>query len=149
MAINTKKALTKAFVSIGKVKEKQADGKIKLVDKYIVISEDLAKFIGAQYSTTPPAPRLIQITRGPLKGRTITRSVSTAIVGRAYKIGYVDGLQPKVEGRKRRAKIKWISLYVTKGVTLRILLKAIREKFTKKPVYFKTPDGVTTRFVFN
>jgi hypothetical protein len=149
MANKTKKALTKAFIGIGKEKVKQPDGKTIEVDKFIILSEELAKFAGATYSTTPPADINITITKGALAGRKFTRSVSTAITGRAYKIGYVDGLKPAVQGKKRQAKIKWISLHVTKGVTLRTLLKAIRTKFNKKPVYFKTPDGVTTRFVFN
>jgi hypothetical protein len=149
MATNKNKSLNRVFVSIGKVKEKQPDGTTILKEKFIVLSEELAKFAGAQYLSTPPLETKVEVKRGVLTGRTHTRPVSVRITGKAYKIGYVDGLTPKVEGRKRRAKIKWISLYVTKGVTLRTLLKTIRTKFSKKPVYFKTPDGVTTRFVFN
>jgi hypothetical protein len=144
----TKKSLNKVFISIGKVKVKQPDGTFQLEEKFIVLSEELAKFAGAQYNPTPPTETKVEVKRGILTGRSHTRPVSVRITGRPYKIGYVDGLAPKVGNNKRKAKIKWISLYVTKGVTLRILLKTIRAKFSKKPVYFKTPDGVTTRFVF-
>jgi hypothetical protein len=147
MATNKKKALNKAFVSIGKVSEKQADGTKKQVEKFIILPEELAKFVGVPYTTAAPAPRKVEVKNGLLKGRTYLKEVSVKITGRIYKVGYVDGLRPKVGDRPRQVKIKWISLFVTNGITLRVLLKAIRS-FKKKPVYFKTPDGVTTRFVY-
>jgi hypothetical protein len=147
MATGKKEALNKAFVSVGKVKVKQPDKSTKLVEKFIILPEQLAKFVGVPYSTAAPAPRKVEVKNGLLKGRTYLKEVSVKITGRIYKVGYVDGLKPKVGDRPRQVKIKWISLFVTKDITLRMLLKAIRS-FPKKPAYFKTPDGVTTRFVF-
>jgi hypothetical protein len=148
MANKKKESLNKAYVSVGKVKVKQADGTKKDEEKFIILSETLAKYIGAIYSTALPAPIKVEVKRGQLAGRSHLRERSVKIAGTRYQVGYVDGLKPAVNGQKRQAKIKWISLYVTAGITLRILLKAIRTKFAKKPVYFRTPAGVTTRFVF-
>lgn len=148
MASTKNKSLKKVFVSVGTANKKLANGVIIKEEKFIVLSEELAKYVGATYLSTPPLARKIEVKKGILTGRSYTREISTRITGTAYKVGYVDGLTAKVEGKKRRAKIKWISLFVTEGVTLRILLKAIRTKFSKKPVYFKTPAGVSTRFVY-
>jgi hypothetical protein len=142
-----KKNLNKVYISMGIVNKKQADGTKKKVEEFIVLPEETAKFVGAIYSLASPKPRQVTVTRGLLKGRTYLKEVSVQITGRKYQIGYIDGLQPKIGDQKRKVKIKWLSLFVDKDITLRTLLKAIRS-FKKKPIFFKTPDKVTTRFVY-
>jgi hypothetical protein len=142
-----KKSLNKAFVNVGKVKVVQADGTIKPEDKIIVMSEDLAKYIGATYTTTAPAPKKITIAAGPLKGRVIERQHSVKVHGTKYELGYFDGKPVKKGTKSVGAKIKWIPIHVPTGITLRVFLTIVTSKFSKKPAFIKTPAGISTRFV--
>jgi hypothetical protein len=135
-----KKTLNKAFISVGKVKNDQG----KEVEEFITISEELAKYVGATYSTKPPEARKIVITKGALAGRTITREHSVAITGRPYQLGYLDGVVKGTgNGKKQKTKIKWVSIHVPKGITLRSFVNLVMTKFKKKPAILKTPSGVS------
>jgi hypothetical protein len=142
-----KKSLNKAFVNIGKVKVVKADGKVVLEDKIIVMSEELAKFVGATYTTKAPEPKKIKITAGQLAGRTITRQQSVTVQGTKYELGYFDGKPIKKGTKSVGKKIKWISIHVPTGVTLRVFLGIVVSKFSKKPAFIRTPAGISTRFV--
>jgi hypothetical protein len=141
-----KKSLTKVFIKAGKSVIKKADGTNKTEDQYIVISEDLAKFIGAQYSLKPPEDKKIIIKNGKLKGRVITRSQSVAIAGRRYELGYRSTAVVKKGAKRTESPIKWIPIHIPVGLTLREFIKVVT-KFSKKPAFLRTPSGVSTAFV--
>lgn len=144
MAVS-KKNLKKVFVSLGKVKEKDSSGKDVEVEKFCVVTEDFAKYVGAPYSTKPPEPKKITITKGKLAGRTILREQSASITGDIYRLGYLAGVEKGTgNGKKAKTKIKWIPLHIPKGVKLRDFVKLVMTKFKRKPAYLKTPDGVST-----
>jgi hypothetical protein len=142
MAVN-KKNLKKVFISLGKVKEK-VDGKEVEVEKFCVVTEDFAKYVGATYSVKPPAPIKVKITKGKLAGKTIEREHSTSITGDIYSIGYIDGVTKGTgNGKKAKSKIKWVPLHIPRGVKLRAFVSLIMTKFKKKPAYLKTPNGTS------
>ena len=143
----TKKKSNKVFVPIGKVLIKGTDGKSKAQDKYIVMSEDLAKFVGAKYLSKPPEDKKIIIQKGALKGRTILRSQSVAITGSPYALGYRSTAVVKKGATRTEAKVKWIPIHVPIGVSLRDFLTVVTTKFSKKPAFLRTPSGKSTAFV--
>jgi hypothetical protein len=139
MATKQKHALNKAFIDIGKVPVLQTDGTTKPEQEYVVVPEDLAKYIGATYTTTPPKPK--EITKKG--GGKYTREVSVTVIGKKYKIGYVDGTTGK--GKARKVKFKWVTIHIPNGARLRTYINALMGKLKKKPVLLKTPAGKTTR----
>ncbi len=141
MATKTKHATQKAFIDLGKVPIVQADGSTKQEQEYVVISEDLAKYIGAKYTTVSPAPKQVT-TKGK---KTFTREVSVRAAGRPHKIGYADGTTGTAKSRK--VKIKWVTIHIPKGAKLRTYIDALMSKVTKKPVYLKMPSGKVTRLL--
>lgn len=141
-----KKKSNKVFVLIGKILVKGADGKSTSQDKYLVMSEELAKFVGAKYLSKPPDDKKFIIQKGTLKGRVVTRSQSVAVSGRPYALGYRSTAVVKKGATRTEAKVKWIPIHVPVGVTLRDFLKAVT-KFTKKPAFLRTPSGNSTAFV--
>jgi hypothetical protein len=143
----TKKKSNKVFVYIGKVLIKGQDGKLKPQDKYLVMSEDLAKFVGATYLQKPPDDKKFVVQKGALKGRTITRSQSVAVTGSPYALGYRSTAVVKKGATRSEAKVKWIPIHVPVGVSLREFLKVVTSKFSKKPAFLKTPSGKTTALV--
>jgi hypothetical protein len=134
---------SKAFISLGKIARKNAKGVVSQVAEYIIIPEANAKFIGATYTTTSPAPTVVTVTKGKLKGRTYTREYSASISGTKYQLGFENG--NKIVDNKTVTKVKWISFFTPKAVNTKLFLSLIFSKITKDPILFKTPDGVTTR----
>jgi hypothetical protein len=61
------KPLNKVFVATGKIPVQQSNGKIVSEEQYIILSEELAKYIGATYTNKPPAPKKVVIAKGALK----------------------------------------------------------------------------------
>lgn len=142
----TKKKLNKVFVNIGKILVKGTDGKTKAQDKYIVMPEELAKYIGATYLNKPPDDKKFVVQNGALKGRTITRSQSVAVSGKPYKLVYRSTEVVKKGTKRTGAKEKQIPIHVPAGVSLREFLKAVT-KFSRKPAFLITPSGNRTAFV--
>jgi hypothetical protein len=136
--------ITKVFISLGKFNQKTSNG-VELIEKYIVMREASAKYVGATYSPTVPPPRTVTIKSGKLAGRTYTVEHSASISGTPYKFGFDDGFKLTGKPAKRKVKIKWVSFYVPTGVNLKQFISIIFTKITKKPILLKTPAGVTTR----
>jgi hypothetical protein len=141
------KPLNKVFVATGKIPVQQSNGKIITEEQYIVLSEELAKYIGATYTNKPPAPKKVVIAKGALKGRTIQREHSVSVSGAKYELAYIDGTTTKPGTNKKVVKLKWIPIHIPKGISLREFIKVIATKFKKKPFLLKTPAGVSTRFI--
>jgi hypothetical protein len=134
------------LVNLGQLPRRQADGKtIKNETIFIVMSKLFADIAGATYSTKMETKK-VKVTKGKLKGREKTVAVSNKASKAKYWLGYVVGIDRT--GKKPKPKIKWVPLNIPNGVNTLEVLKAIR-KFKKRPVFFKTQDGVTTRFVDN
>ena len=132
----------KAFISIGKVSRKNSNGVVESVEEYIVMSEDRARFIGAKYTLTPPPPKTIKITKGKSAGRSYTKEYAATIDGHKYILGYNNGLTgtaPKV-----KVRIKWVSFYVPRSVTLKLFLSIIGTKTTRQATKLKMPSGITS-----
>lgn len=142
MATTKKKSTVKAFIDIGKVAMLQNDGKYKDEQEYVVIAEDLAKYIGASYTVKAPPP--ITVTRGT---KTFTKEVSVNTSGRPYKLGYVDKVTSTGKGRAKKVsvKYKWITIHIPQGAKLRTYINALMTKAKKKPIKLMTPNNVTTR----
>jgi hypothetical protein len=132
----------KAFISLGKIARKNSKGTVKSVDEYIVMAEDQARFIGAKYTTTPPAPRTIRITKGKSAGRSYTKEYAATIDGHVYALGYANGFTGSVPNLK--VKIKWVSFYLPRSVNLKLFLSLIYIKTTKQALKLKMPSGVTS-----
>jgi hypothetical protein len=139
MATKAKHSTQKAFIDIGKVPITQPDGTPKLEQQYVVIAEDLAKYIGATYTTVSPKP--IQINKKG--GKTFTREVSIQVGGKPYKLGYVAGTTGK--GKARKVKYKWVTIHIPKGAKLRTYISTLTGKLKKRPVLLKMPSGKTVR----
>jgi hypothetical protein len=135
----------KAFISLGKFKQKNSNGVEEDVEKFIVMPEASAKYVGANYLTTPPAPRTVTVLSGKLKGRKYNVEHSTSISGTPYKFGYDNGTKLTGKPAKPKQKIKWVSFYVPRGVSLKQFMSIIFSKISKKPILLKTPAGMTTR----
>jgi hypothetical protein len=142
-----KKNSNKVFVNGGKSPVRQADGTILNEDVIIVISEELAKYIGASYTVAAPAPKKILIKNGALKGRTITREHSVKVQGVKYELGYRSKIIVKKGAKRTEPKVKWIPIHIPSGINLRTFLRIIANKFSRKPALLKTPSGKTTAFV--
>jgi len=140
----TKKKLNKAFISAGKVKDPVT--KVES-EEFIAISEDLAKFIGAKYSTTAPKPKQIK-TKINGKERTIERQHSVSITGRKYQVGYVKSSSRK-QGKKRVTQIKWVPIHCPYGMNTRQFIANVVAKLSKRPVQLKTPDGIVVPLSFS
>lgn len=140
----TTKTPVKAFINLGKVTKKNVAGKSETHDEYIVVSEDLAKYVGAVYTTQTPPARQVTVSKGKLKGRTYTVEHSAKISGVKYELGYNDGTI--TQNGKTKPKVKWIPLHIPRGMTLRTLLKALSTKFKKTPRFLKSPDGIISHF---
>jgi hypothetical protein len=137
--------LKKAFISLGKFKQKNSNGVEEDIEKFIVMPEASAKYVGATYLTTPPAPRTVTVVSGKLKGRTYKVEHSTSINGTPYQFGYDAGTRLTGKPAKPKQIIKWISFYIPRGVSLKQFMSIIFSKISKKPILLKTPAGVTTR----
>jgi hypothetical protein len=146
MATPTTKS-NKVFVNGGKFPVRQDDGKILQLDRIIVISEDFAKFVGANYTVAAPKPREILIKKGKLAGRKIKREHSVKISGTKYELGYYQGAPVKKGATRTVAKIKWIPIHIPSDLTLRSFLRIVTTKFSKKPAFIRMPSGKSTRFV--
>lgn len=143
----TKKKLNKAFISLGKIKGN--DGKDE--EEYLVISEDLAKFMGAKYSTTPPVPKKVTTKIGG-QTRIVERQHSVAITGRKYELGYVQGTKAVKSGKtvtkKAVIKIKWVAIYCPYNMNTRKFINAVISKLTKKPGFLRMPSGISQPLSF-
>jgi hypothetical protein len=136
---------TKAFINLGKFDHKTNSGTTEKVDKYIVMPLASAQFIGATYVTTVPEARTVTVKSGKLKSRTYKVEHSTTISGTKYQFGYANGTRLTGSPAKLQQKIKWISIYVPRGVNLKQFMSIFLTKITKKPGWLKTPAGVVTR----
>jgi hypothetical protein len=134
---------SKVFVSIGVVPARKKKGTKEVTEAYerfLVMTEEQALFVGVPFKRFPPAP----ITVKRRDGKTFTREVATTITKVRYRLGYV--LPPKRIDGRLFPNIKWVPLHIPKGLDLSSVLKIVRGKFNKKPTYFQT-DGSTTQFV--
>jgi hypothetical protein len=141
MAGNLKDTIrsSKVYVAIGKQKI-VVNGKTGTATKYIVMSEDQAKLVGATFTRYAPVP----ITVTTKKGKSYQKLVPITVNKVHYRLGYVAGTKT-VDGKKQ-VNIKWVPLPIPLGMNLKQMLQVVRTQFKKKPVYFQT-DGSTTRFV--
>jgi hypothetical protein len=133
-----KKKLVKAFISIGKIK----NANNVETEEFLTVPEELAKFMGAKYSTTPPQPKTITPKKGKLAGRSYKVEHSVSLTGRPYKVGYLIAGGKDSKG-KNKAKIKWISIYAPYSLNTREFVEKVIRKLSKKPAYLKTPNGVS------
>jgi hypothetical protein len=132
------------LVNLGKLPRKQADGKtIKQEDIFIVMSKVFADVAGATYSTKTITKK-VKVTKGALKGRERTVAVANKASKTKYWLGYADGIDRS--GKKPKVRIRWVPLNIPSGISTLDVLKAVL-KFKKRPIRFKTPAGVVTRFV--
>jgi hypothetical protein len=133
----------KVYISLGKITKKFKDDEGKdrqrTDEEFLVINENLAKLTGAAYVTTPPKPKIVTTK----KGKTYEVEQSVSQIRTKFKVGYVAGTD-KV---KKKAIIKWVGIPIPAGVTTKQMLEVLRTKFPKKPVYFKSGDGITQRFI--
>jgi alkyl sulfatase BDS1-like metallo-beta-lactamase superfamily hydrolase len=140
MATKTRKPLTKAFIDIGKVPILGPDGKTThLIQEYVIVGEDAAKYMGAKYTTVSPPPRKITTK----SGKTYTREVAVGVTGVPHKLGFVEGTTGT--GKARKIKIKWVTIHIPKGAKLRTYIAAFRILVKKKPSLLKMPSGKSTR----
>lgn len=143
----TNKQQTKnAFVNLGPVGKKNLDGIFESIDRYIVLRERFAKFIGATYSTQTPPPKKVTIKKGKLAGRIKFVEYSGKISGRKYEFGYYDDKVPILKGPRGKRKIVWIPIHVPAYISTSTFLQLFMPKVLKKPVFLKTPDGKSSRF---
>jgi hypothetical protein len=136
----------KVFVELGVVPVNKGKGIVVSVVQYIVMRESFAKYIGAKYLAETPKAKESTIKRGKLNGRKSTREQSARLTGRPFALGYYDETTTSASGQKGIRKIKWIPIYIPKGMTLLAFLKAFLPKITRKPAFLRTPAGVSTRF---
>jgi hypothetical protein len=143
----TTKEITKnAFISLGLIGSKLSDGTFFSTERFIVIPERFAKYLGAAYTTVTPPPRKVTIKKGKLAGRIKSVEYSGKLSGRKYHFGYFDDKVPILKGPKGKRKIVWIPIHVPRYVATQTFLKLFLPHITKKPAFLRTPDGVTTRF---
>jgi hypothetical protein len=142
----TVKNTNNVFISLGLVGKKDLDGVFQSLERFIAIPERFAKFMGATYSANRPPARKVTIKKGKLAGRIKTIEHSSKLAGRKYQFGYYDDKAPILKGPRGKRKITWIPVHVPNYINLSTFLTVFLPKITKKPVFLKTPDGVTTRF---
>lgn len=136
----------KVFIELGIVPVTKGKGVVVNVMQYLVMRESFAKYIGAKILPETPKAREATIKRGKLNGRKSTTEQSATLTGKPFYLGYFDGTKTSASGQKGTRKIKWIPVYIPKGMALLAFLKAFIPKITRKPAFLKTPNGVSTRF---
>lgn len=142
----TKKTTKNVFISIGLVGSKLLDGTSISIERYIVMSEKFATYIGATFQSATPPARKVTIKKGKLAGRIKSIEYSGTVSGRKYHLGYYDDKVPVLKKASSRRKIVWVPVHVPRFISTALFLKLFIPKITKKPVFLKTPDGMSTRF---
>jgi hypothetical protein len=142
----TKTSSKNAFISLGILPAKNAQGAIISKTKYIVIPERFAKYMGAQYTSETPKGQVVATKRGKRAGRFSSREFAAKMSGAIYEFGYYDGTGTSLSSSPGGRKIKWIPVHVPRGISLKVFLKIFMTKITRKPHFIKTPSGMSTRF---
>ena len=143
----TDKSNNKVYVNLGKIPGKKLpNGQNDNNDRIVAMSKKLADLVGATYTVTAP-PRKVTITKGKLTGRVYDREVSLDITRVRCQLGYVTGIKTNATTKRKEPVIKWVPLDIPYGSNLKEMLRLVRTKFKKKPVYVKKASGNRTRFV--